>query len=212
MNFDKFQSVAKILKEIPLGGQDAQFKLAPDLRLDYDEKMIAAQKPKLAAVLALFYPDKNNQTRILLTERASYRGTHSAQISFPGGKKDKTETSLIETALRETYEEVGLSREKIQVIRELTDVYIPPSNFLAKPFIGLSNKTPEFKINHEVASLIEIHLKDLLNDNNIKNTVVNTSYMSNYKVPTFQFNNHTVWGATGMMLSEIKEMINRITL
>ena len=112
------------------------------MRLRYNKDKILANKPKKAAVLALFYPNLKNETTFLLTKRASYKGTHSAQISFPGGKFDQADENLTETALRETFEEVGVTANQIEIIREITDVYIPPSNFLATPFLAFSKTKP----------------------------------------------------------------------
>ncbi|MCL7754242.1 CoA pyrophosphatase [Polaribacter sp. Z022] len=207
MNFNSFKNKIENLKYAKLGGLDAQFKLAPKMRLKYDADKIRAKNPKRAAVLALFYPNKNNETCFLLTLRASYKGTHSAQISFPGGKIDKTDLSLKNTALRETFEEVGIVESSISVIKELTDVYIPPSNFLATPFLGYVSQKPTFNLNYEVDKTIEVLLKDLLNDCNLSSTNMNTSYMSNVEVPCFKLNDYIVWGATAMMLSEIKELL-----
>ena len=207
MNFSEFLNKTEQLKSVTLGGLDAQFKLAPKLRLKYDRQKIEANNPKKAAVLALFYPNERNEATFLLTERASYKGTHSAQISFPGGKIEKSDKSLEETALRETFEEVGIQKETITIIREITDVYIPPSNFLATPFIGYSKHKPSFSINKEVQTTIEVRVSDLLDDKNLDRIVINTSYMDNISVPCFKLNNHIVWGATGMILSEIKEML-----
>ena len=207
MKFDEFLTNIDRLKSIPLGGQVAQFKLAPKLRLAYDEKKIKARNPKRAAVLALFYPGENKETSLLLTQRASYKGIHSAQISFPGGKIEKEDRSLLDTALREAYEEVGILREDIQIIREITDVYIAPSNFLATPFMGYAHKKPSFVINEEVASTIEVKVTELLDNSNIDTIEMNTSYMQRVRVPCFRLHDHIVWGATGMMLSEIKHML-----
>lgn len=210
MNFDKFLSHLDDLKKLPLGGLEAQFKLAPKMRLRYDEQKIKANNPKHAAVLALFYPDENNETTFLLTLRASYSGTHSAQISFPGGKIDSGDASYYDAALRETLEEVGIPSNKIEFLREMTNVYIPPSNFLVTPFISYINEKPDFIINEEVESTIEVKLTDLLDDSNIDSIEINTSYMTNMKVPCFRLNNYIVWGATGMMLSEMKELLKSI--
>ncbi len=207
MNFKDFLSKIDGYKKIQLGGLDAQFKMAPKLRLQYDKDKIAKNNPRKAAVLALFYPNKQNTTTLLLTKRASYKGAHSAQISFPGGKIEKNDYSLQETALRETFEEVGVKPTEIKIIRELTDVYIPPSNFLATPFIAFTNQRPAFIINHEVAEIIEISLNDLLNEQHLTTVNLSTSYMKNIDVPCFKINNHIIWGATGMMLSEIKELL-----
>ncbi len=206
MNFLDFKERISDLKTSKLGGLDAQFKLAPELRLRYNEDTIKAKNPKKAAVLALFYPDEHNKTRVLLTQRASYKGTHSAQISFPGGKTALNDSSLEHTAKRETFEEVGIDSDSIHTIRELTTVFIPPSNFLATPFIGYTNQRPLFNTNYEVAATIEVLLEDLLNDENISTVEMSTSYMNKVNVPCFKLDNYIIWGATAMMLSEIKEL------
>lgn len=210
MTFELFLSHVNNLQRLPLGGLDAQFKLAPKMRLRYDEQKIKANKPKRAAVLALFYPNENNETTFLLTLRASYSGTHSSQISFPGGKIDQQDKTYYDAALRETLEEVGVSSDKIEFLREMTNVYIPPSNFLVTPFISYINKKPDFIINEEVESTIEVKVTDLLDDKNLGSIEMNTSYMSNMKVPCFRLNDYIVWGATGMILSEMKELLKSI--
>ena len=207
MNFKDFTTRIDSFKNDKLGGLEAQFKMAPKLRLKYDQDKIAANNPKKAAVLALFYPNKENETCFLLTKRASYKGAHSAQISFPGGKIEESDLNLQETALRETEEEIGVSSSSVKIIRELTDVYIPPSNFLATPFLGFIEKKPKLILNYEVETEIEVLVSDLLDEKNITTVSLSTSYMKKVDVPCFKINNHIVWGATGMMLSEIKELL-----
>ncbi|WP_428743048.1 NUDIX hydrolase [Tenacibaculum sp.] len=206
MIFSDFINQIEKLQKKQLGGLTSQFKLAPKLRARFSEELIKSKQPKKAAVLALFYPDSNNQTRFLLTERASYNGAHSSQISFPGGKFDHSDNNLQTTALRETYEEVGIASETIQIIRQTSNAYIPPSNFLVAPFIGVSSKTPLFTPNDEVAGIIEVLLADLLDDSNVASVEMETSYMKNIEVPCFKLNDYIVWGATAMMLSEIKDL------
>ena len=207
MEFSLFINNIQTLKTAKLGGLESQFRLAPKMRLNYNEEKIAARNPKKAAVLALFYPNKNGETCFLLTQRASYKGTHSAQISFPGGKIEKSDKNLRETALRETFEEVGVSSKNINIIREITDVYIPPSNFLATPFMAFVEEKPVLTINHEVDHTFDVLLKDLLDDNNISSINITTSYAKNIDVPCFKLNDYIVWGATAMMLNEIKELL-----
>ena len=207
MNFNDFKNKITQFKITELGGLDAQFKLAPKIRLNYDADKIVANNPRKAAVLALFYPNKKNETCFLLTQRASYKGIHSAQISFPGGKKDQTDKNLENTALRETFEEVGVIGSSIEIIRELTDVYIPPSNFLATPFLGFVEQRPNFNLNYEVEQTIEVLVSDLLKEANLTSVKMNTSYMNNVDVPCFKLKGYVVWGATAMMLSEIKELL-----
>lgn len=210
MNFNHFKNNISILKNTTKGGLESQFKLAPKLRLKYSQQKIKALNPKKAGVIALFYPNKNSETCFLLTLRANYNGTHSSQISFPGGKFENKDGSLKNTALRETYEEVGVSIPEISIFKQMTNVYIPPSNFLVAPFLGYLEQTPNFIKNHEVEELITITVKDLLCDSSISCTTLSTSYAKNMDVPCFVLNNYVVWGATAMILSEIKELLKKI--
>ena len=210
MDFDSFLADIYKLKEKPLGGLESQFKMAPLLRKRFSLEDIASQKPKDSAVLALFYPGIDNMTNILLMLRASYNGVHSSQISFPGGKKDKKDPSLQHTALRETEEEIGIAKNDIMIFREMTKTYIPPSNFMVTPFLGLINTKPRFKTNEEVERLIEVNVKELLDENSLTSKNLSTSYMKNVDVPCFKLNDYTVWGATAMMLSEIKDLLKSI--
>jgi len=210
MDYNLFLNNIEKIKASSLGGLEAQFNLAPKLRLSYSEEKIKSLNPKNAAVLALFYPDQLGKTHFLLTLRASYNGTHSSQISFPGGKYDMNDISLKNTALRETYEEVGISINNVSIFKQMTDVFIPPSNFLVTPFLGYLNESPTFKINHEVEEIISISLNDLLDESSISSTTLSTSYAKNIKVPCFLLNSYVVWGATAMMLNEIKKLLNNL--
>lgn len=208
MDFNSFLTHISRLKNVPLGGLDSQFKMAPALRLKFTEESIAKRNPKESAVMALFYPDKDAQTRFLLMLRPNYNGTHASQISFPGGKKDDLDHSLIATALRETEEEVGISKKSITIYRELTKTYIPPSNFWVTPYLGFINKNPMFITNDEVELLVEVKVADLLDDQSLITKNLTTSYMKNIEVPCFFLNDHIVWGATAMILSEVKDLLN----
>ena len=210
MNFQVFLNNIDAIKNTQLPGIEAQFKLAPKMRLEYNAKKIEANNPKIAAVLALFYPNQNNEVSLLLTKRANYIGTHSGQISFPGGKFEKSDLNLKETALRETFEEVGIFQEKIDIVREITEVYIPPSNFSVTPFIGILNDIPVFKLNSEDAKIIEIPFPDLLDDTMLGSISITNSYMKETSVPCFNFDGSVIWGATAMILSEIKELLKNI--
>ena len=210
MQFSQFKNIISEISQNPIGGLESQFKLAPELRKQFSEAQIKNKEPKIASVLALFYPDSKNETHFLLTKRASYKGTHSAQISFPGGKLEQKDTSLQQTALRETYEEVGIETDEITIIKEMTNVYIPPSNFLVTPFLGFSNHPLIFTKNHEVEELIQVSLNDFLNNTVISNTTLSTSYATEITVPCFKLNSYIVWGATAMMLNEIRELLKNI--
>ncbi|MFA5298227.1 MAG: CoA pyrophosphatase [Lutibacter sp.] len=207
MNFDDFKNNVSKLSATALGGLEAQFKLAPKFRQKYTQELIDAQNPKKAAVLALFYPNFQRETSFLLTLRAAYKGIHASQISFPGGKFDSSDESLENTALREAHEEVGIQPYDVRIFKQMTDVFIPPSNFMVTPFLGLLDYTPTLTKNIEVEENILVLLEDLLSDNAFSSAILSTSYAKNMEVPCFMLNNHIVWGATAMMLNEIKELL-----
>ncbi|MDB9960775.1 CoA pyrophosphatase [Oceanihabitans sp.] len=209
MKFNKFiESMSKI-GHLPLPAEPSQFKMSPPFRLE----LIKQQKDKIkgakqSAVLALFYPDTNNETKLVLILRKTYKGVHSAQVSLPGGKVEDDDESMVFTALRETQEEIGVPMQDIEILKALTQVYIPPSNFYVHPFIGYMKSKPKFvKEESEVEALIEVALTHFLDENNIITKTVSTSYKVNVEVPAFQLNGYVVWGATAMMLSEIKDLL-----
>ena len=163
--------------------------------------------PRKAAVLMLIYP-KQNKSHLALIVRNTYPGVHSAQIGFPGGKVELEDDSLIQTALRETHEEIGIHPDRIEIIKTFTEVFIPPSNFVVAPFLGISYSELEFiEQEEEVSGIIELSLLDFLNEKTIVNKIMDTSYGNNIEVPTFKINEHYVWGATAMMMSELKEVL-----
>ncbi|WP_372753146.1 CoA pyrophosphatase [Mariniflexile sp.] len=212
MDFDEFLVSISKIKNIPLPAQTSQFKMVPPFRHELLRQQEEAIKhAKSAGVLALFYPDKNKKTHLVLTLRKTYKGVHSAQVGFPGGKLEHFDVSIEAAAVRETFEEVGVPSQNIKVIRALTEVYIPPSNFYVHPFIAISEETPQFtKQDDEVEAIIEVALQQFLDDSNIITEKVRASYSVEVEVPAFKLNNHVVWGATAMMLSEIKDMLKQL--
>ncbi len=192
--------------QAPLPGRDAQYKMAHFVRQKYKPAPETATK---AAVLALFY-QKNNEPHLVLIERVSTNKNdrHGGQMSFPGGKQDPDDKDIAFTALRETEEEVGIPIQKIELIGELTDLYIPVSNFLVQPFVGYLNEAPNFKAQEtEVKNIIEVPYSLLQNSETRQKIDLKLSTnMTLRGVPYFNVFGKVVWGATAMMLSELLEL------
>ena len=191
----------------PLPGEDAHVKMMPrgsDPRRFDKTKMDNA---RLSSVLILFY-HKNGQWHIPLTQRHDYGGTHSGQVSLPGGKIEPDDVDLIHTAIRETHEEIGVPPAQVEVIGSLSDIYIPPSNFKVTPVVGYAAQHPDFKLDsYEVKELMEVTLDDLLDDALIKTKSFDVRGGYRIQAPYFELNQKVVWGATAMILSELVEVM-----
>ncbi|RTY85452.1 CoA pyrophosphatase [Flavobacterium sp. RSP49] len=208
MDFQEFLRFVPKLINAGLPAFDAHIKMAPLERLESLKKStVEAENPRIAAVMMLFYPKKDSAHFVLIV-RNSYKGVHSAQIAFPGGKYELQDGNYAITALRETHEEVGIPPDKIEIIKPFTQIYIPPSNFMVYPFLGISKEELVFVLEPaEVASIIEIPLSTFLNDAIVIEAKLSTSYANDINVPAFKIEEHIIWGATAMMLSELKDVL-----
>ena len=158
----------------------------------------------------LLYP-KNDKVHLVLIVRNTYNGEHSAQVALPGGKVEKEDSDFSSTALRETQEEIGIDPIKIKIVKPFSKIYIPPSNFLVHPFLGICTEPLIFIPDPlEVAQIIEIPLSELVSNDIVVKQKRDTSYASEIDVPGFKINDQLVWGATAMILSELKEVVLQV--
>ncbi len=208
MDFELFLKNIPKIQNTPLPASESHLKMAPMERIKMLKLWDYSQlNPKKAAVMALFYP-KNDQTHLVLIQRTAH-GIHSSQIALPGGKQEEQDPNLAYTAVRETQEEIGIEAQKINMITPLSAIYVPPSNFLVHPYIGHLEQTPEFTLQaDEVAQIIEVPLVDFLSApttlHNIK-----ASYSEFTGVPAYTIQGNIVWGATAMILSELKDVLSK---
>lgn len=189
-------------------GREAQLLMANPGR-----SMAEPIHARFASVLLLLVL-KDASPHIVLTKRtAKYPDDkHSGQISFPGGSQDPVDADMQMTAIRETYEEIGIEPETLQIIGHLTNLYIPVSNFLVHPFVGYLRQEAIYKKQpDEVDEIIEVPLSMLMDDNNIKKKNIRIYNGITLKdVPYFDFFGNTVWGATAMILSEFRQLVSNI--
>jgi 8-oxo-dGTP pyrophosphatase MutT (NUDIX family) len=164
--------------------------------------------PRLASVmLALYHID--NELHLPFIVRPNYDGVHSGQVAFPGGKMEETDLSAVHTAIRETYEEIGVGVAHEQVIGAMPKVYVVPSNMLVTPVIAYLDRKPEFVIDHnEVAKVLEVSISDLLNPNNHGKRQVIMPNNIRMNFPSFLVQGEEIWGATARMLSEFFKLIH----
>ena len=164
-----------------------------------------------ASVLICIYKNNFDKACFALIQRSDNQGIHSGQISLPGGKTEKFDNSNWFTAIRETEEEIGLNKNKLNFIKELSSIYIPPSNFIVYPYLGIFDKIPSFQIDKkEVKKVFSVSLESLLDQKSIVKIDIDNNYMKEKDIPAFNFDGNIVWGATAMILSELKFLLKEL--
>ncbi|GAB4572835.1 MAG: CoA pyrophosphatase [Anaerolineae bacterium] len=182
-------------------------RMRPNLRRDNPPP---GQPVREAGVLVLIYPGTRGLSTLLI-QRTPDPGIHSGQIGFPGGSRETDDRDLQATALREACEEVGVCRDDVRVLGQLTRVYIPPSQFLVWPVVGALQARPTFRPSPaEVAGLIELPLADLLQDGLKRETDMQFGAFT-VRVPYYSVEGHIVWGATALMLAELEARLRAVT-
>ncbi|MBN21206.1 MAG: coenzyme A pyrophosphatase [Bdellovibrionaceae bacterium] len=168
-----------------------------------------------ASVLALFANDQNN-TSLLLTQRTSEVETHKGQVSFPGGMVDKTDKDLVQTALRETHEEVGICQTQIEVIGALPVLPIPVSSFEVTPWVSFLKQSPEktsLNLNvSEIETAFWVPIKDFLDPSvYVRETREGMFQGKKYSFEThvYRVQNQVVWGATAAMIHLILNSLQK---
>lgn len=207
MNIDELIRITQRAMEGPLPGRTAQLKMASMRRIQEFLKVPVNPLATLSSVLLLFYP-LGNSVGLVFILRPEYGGVHGGQISLPGGKKEEEDASCIETALRESQEEIGILPEQVKILGKLTDLYIPPSNYLVTPIIGYSSERPMFMGDPlEVERVIEVDISELLNPASVQVLKFKTRVGITFKAPCYKVNGVQIWGATAMIISEFIELI-----
>lgn len=209
MKFDEFQRGIDQITAGSVVGDYAHSLIFPEITRFRQESLLKNPNPKLSAVAAIVFPDKE-EANLLLIERQTYDGAHSGQIGFPGGKMEMFDASLEDTARRETEEEVGISGHIPILIKELSQVYIPPSGYLVHPFLFLIDSLPELALDpREVQSIVKLPVRRLMEDQTLVEGNIPTSQGTSIRTKYFEHSNKKIWGATAMMLAELKILLQQ---
>ena len=211
-HFSDFSNFAFQLKQRlkkPLPGRSAQLKMAPK---PIDERRFAedpSRPARLGGVMVLLYQE-DRQVRIPLMKRPIYNGAHSGQVSFPGGKFEEGDANLVETALRETEEEIGIDMGEIEVLGNLSEMFIVASNFKVLPTVGIVREFPIFKLDRKEVEAI--YTPSLQQFTDVVEPKVKTMHFPPYTIhsPYYDVEGQVVWGATAMILGELAEVIKEL--
>ena len=186
---------------VKYGSCSSDFDLNPDM--DLDQKFNFLEASVLIPILTF-----KKDLEILLTKRSNNLKNHPGQIAFPGGKKDQIDSSPIETALRETQEEVGLNPKNVEIIASLPS-HRTATGFVIKPYLGLINQPfSETLRQGEVDEIFTVPYEYILNEKNfsIQTRKWNGSQRSYYVVP---YGPYYVWGATARILLNLSRALSQ---
>lgn len=193
-----------------LPGIKSHLKMAPEHR---EEELLGIKddmyNPRLSAVMIIFFHD-DNRLKMVFIRRSEYVGIHSGQIAFPGGRYEDTDIDYRFTALREVEEEIGIKADSIEILGQLSDLYVPPSNFLMKIFVGYTKERPEYIIDtREVKEVLEFALDDFRKEEIVKIKDFKAHNIDKIiKAPYYDINGAIIWGATAMVLTELLDLLN----
>lgn len=210
--FKEFIGRLKYRLALPLPGANAHWMMAHPYR---KQSFLYRNEPpdaRQGSILILLYAQETNINTVLIL-RSDYDGVHSGQVAFPGGKFEPADIDLKTTALREASEEIGIIGSEVEIIGQLTKLYIPPSNFVVHPFIGISTLPPLFHPDaNEVKEIIEVNILRLLDNSIIGEKEMLLKNKMRVITPYYEIKGHTVWGATAMILSEFRNILQEMEL
>jgi 8-oxo-dGTP pyrophosphatase MutT (NUDIX family) len=194
----------------PFREQDSKM-LAERIReiLDQREKrdIVFCDVPLSPAAVLLPLYRKQGEYHILLTKRTQKVEHHKGQISFPGGARQEDDKGLVDTALRETFEEIGVNPEDVEILGELDNMGTLTSNYLVTPFIGIIPYPYELRVNpDEIDELVEVPLSALRDERNHREEVYVIEGIK-FKATMFDYRGHVIWGATARILEQFLDLL-----
>jgi len=188
-----------------LPGIEVQATMSPVGRMKLVQK--ANIKYRTSAVMILIFPDENNQAQTVFIKRTVNEGVHSGQIALPGGAFEADDTNLIQTAIRETAEEIGVELTAKQVLGKLTTLQVPVSAFEIAPVVAYTNVSPQFTLDPiEVDDVITISVSDLMTME-VGKAKFKTAKKITVDAPYYNLNGEKLWGATAMIIAEFLDLL-----
>ncbi|MDH6252753.1 8-oxo-dGTP pyrophosphatase MutT (NUDIX family) [Chryseobacterium sp. H1D6B] len=198
------------IKNVELPGENAHGVFSPPYRAAFSYDQILEKNPKFAAVNILLYLKDDEWYFPLIQRTENEHDRHSGQISLPGGKREEMDRDFAETAVRETSEEIGIDKHYVRVIREMSPIYVPPSNFYVYTYISYTKKNPSFILQQsEAVETIEFPITSFLNLPD-KPEIMALESAGGHEVPVINFNGYIIWGATAMILSEFSQLLKNM--
>jgi 8-oxo-dGTP pyrophosphatase MutT (NUDIX family) len=205
-----FFSDLRLQLQSALPGEMAQSRLSGVRRYSTSEFLIRNPGYRKSAVMILLWPE-NRIIHSLLIRRPVYEGVHSGQMAFPGGSYETGDPGLVDTAIRETKEEIGVEIIENQVAGILTPLYIPVSNFLVQPVVACLDRRPVFKADpEEVSEILDFELELILVPSAVKSKLRVLANGLKAETPYYDIRGSEVWGATAMILSELSVIVKNI--
>lgn len=196
--------------QLELPGIQAQNRMSPIV--DSRKYRVPSPNHKVACVMALLHP-KDEELFVTFIKRAASHpdDKHAGQIGFPGGKFEEDDESLLMCALRETEEEIGVSASEIEVIGELTSLYVFASDFMVHPFVGYLDYDPQYVPQvEEVAGIYEVPLRNLIDPAFKISREVRLAEGIYREAPGYDIEGDFLWGATAMISSELETVITEV--
>lgn len=200
--------IRKFEKELP--GEQSHLAFMPK-RGSSAEQLRKGIAFRDAAVAIILFHNEENKLCTIVTRRQEYDGSHSGQISFPGGKKEMDDRNLLDTAIRECHEEIGVYASNFELLKELSPLFVPVSQFLITPYVFYSHHKSfnYMRSEREVAAIHELDLLELYKSESVVNIDIQIgSDFTMKNVPHFKQGDILIWGATALILNELKDILS----
>lgn len=145
---------------------------------------------------------------VLIKRQTHQKDHHSGQLSLPGGKFEKSDQNILQTAIRETHEEIGLHAQDYEIVGNLSPLYIPVSNFHVFPHVAVIKESVKYQPEEaEVEQVLHLDIRTLFKNPVTRRDLTISNGFILKQVPYFPLDNHIVWGATAMILAEFAHVL-----